>query len=80
MNATEFNTELGKLIERAVNEGVSVNNMTAHNVLGIIEAQKLHFWTWHQTATAMAAAARAQAKKPPLIQPVDNGFQIPPRS
>lgn len=40
MNAAEFNTELGKLIDRAVKEGLAPGKMSPIEVVGIMECVK----------------------------------------
>jgi hypothetical protein len=40
MNAAEFNTEMGKLIERAFSEGIARRKMSPLELIGTLECQK----------------------------------------
>ena len=74
MNVAEFSTELGKLINRAVNEGVTQNKMGMDNLVGILEMQKQDVIRWTQDM-ARAAAAKAQAQS--IVLPGDRRFAPP---
>lgn len=59
MNAAEFNTELGKLIDRAMEEGVMERKMGPIDIVGIIECQKADVLRNFQDLARQAAADRA---------------------
>lgn len=40
MNLAEFNTELGKLVNRAMKEGVAARKLTPVEIIGSLEFQK----------------------------------------
>jgi len=72
MNASEFGTELGKLVERAVADGVLKRKMSVEELVGCLELQKLEVSRHFQDL----ARAAAQNKRPTIVRP--NGFNLPP--
>jgi len=72
MNASEFGTELGKLVERAVADGVLKRKMSVEELVGCLELQKLEV-TRHFQDLARAAA---QKQRPAIVLP--NRFKFPP--
>ena len=74
MNIAEFNTELGKLINRAVNEGVTPNKMGLDNLVGVLELQKADVIRFAQDlARAVAAQKAAQG----IVLPGDRCYMPP---
>jgi hypothetical protein len=57
MNLAEFSTELGKLADRSMMEGVALRKMTLIDVVGVIELQKL------EIVRGLQDMARAHAAK-----------------
>jgi hypothetical protein len=74
MNASEANTELGKFMSRAVNDGVIKNKLPFEHLLGLLESHKLQLVAWR----AAQLAALAQANEIKIELP--NGIKIPPRT
>lgn len=71
MNAAEFNTELGKLCDRALREGVAARKMGPVEVIGILECVKADFLRAFQDL-----ARKAARPERPIIYPPDG--RIPP--
>jgi|HubBroStandDraft_5_1064220.scaffolds.fasta_scaffold376451_3 hypothetical protein len=67
MNATEVNTELNKLLARAVNEGVVPNKIPFEHLVGIIESHKYNLLNWR--AAQLAAITSAQEAKSGIVLP-----------
>lgn len=57
MNAAEANTELGKFMSRAVNDGVIKNKLAFEHLLGLLESHKLQLVRWREAQLAALAAA-----------------------
>lgn len=77
MNASEFNTEIHKVITRGVNEGIAGKKMSFETMIGVLQCQQQQLFDWR--AAMMAQAAQAAAEQPPIILPGMNGFTPPPR-
>jgi hypothetical protein len=65
MNASEFNTELGKLLDRAMREGVAQRKMGPIEVVGILECVKGDFIRNFQDAARAEQPARLYLPKRP---------------
>jgi hypothetical protein len=74
MNIAEFNTELGKLINRAVNEGVTPNKMGLDNLVGVLELQKADVIRFAQD---LARADNARKAAQSIVLPGDRCFMPP---
>lgn len=71
MNASEFNTELSRLITRAFNEGVNQNKMGVDQIVGLLELQKGDVIRFAQDAARAAVQNKiiaAQMNLPPDIR------------
>lgn len=70
MNASEFGTELGKLTERAMADGILKRKMTIEELIGMLELQKLelarHFQDIARAQARHANAGRIQIHRGPL--------------
>ena len=66
MNASEFNTELFKLVDRAVKDGVGQRKMSFETLVGIMEVHKGSVLDWRKQI-AMQAAIEANQQK--IIKP-----------
>ena len=75
MIASELNTELNKLVTRAVNEGILTNKIPFEQVVGIIESHKINLVGWRQAQ--LAALAAAEQAKATIVMP--NGRPILPQ-
>lgn len=73
MNAGEFNTEIAKLVNRGLTEGVFKGKMTTAEMIGVLEITK------NGTLQTIQNVVAAQAQKPPLIHLPPNGNRIPPQ-
>ena len=62
MNASEFGTELGKLVERAVADGVLKRKMSVEELAGCLELQKLEVARHFQDLARQAAAKMQQPR------------------
>lgn len=74
MNASEFNTELTKLIARAIKEGITVKNVGFETVIGIIESQKHALFDWRIASQAAAAQQALESQRNEIVIP--GGIQI----
>lgn len=72
MNAAEFGTELGKLTERAVADGVVQRKMTFQEMIGILELQKL------EVARHMQDLARLQMAQKNKLRIIPASGPLPP--
>jgi hypothetical protein len=69
MNASEFGTELGKLVERAIATGVMKRKMSVEELVGCLELQKLeasrHFQDMARAAANTIQIPRMGGRLPP---------------
>lgn len=62
MNASEINAEFGKIVSRAIREGISSNKVGFETVVGIIESHKHALFEWRMAMMAQQEAARIEAE------------------
>lgn len=74
MNSIEFQTELGKIIQRAFNEGVQQRKLSITELVGILELQKSDLIAWAQNA-ARVAAINQQQNAAALAEQIRKGFE-----
>jgi len=74
MNNAEFNTELGKLVNRAMKEGIAQNKMDPTQLVGSLDFQKAEIIRHFQDCARMA-----EMQKQPTILTPNRGPIIPPR-
>lgn len=72
MNAAEFNTEMGKLIERAFSEGVARRKMSPLELIGTLECQKADCLRNFQDLALIA-----QAREKRIVVPGSSPFPPP---
>jgi hypothetical protein len=74
MNAAEFNTEIGKVVNRAMREGIAAKKLDVITVIGCLDWHRADITRWAQD---MAALAAQQQKQNGIVLPGDRGFQKP---
>lgn len=73
MNNAEFNTELGKLVNRAMKEGIAAGKMDPTQLVGSLDFQKAEIIRHFQDCARMA-----EMQKGPLLHLPKRGPMIPP--
>ena len=69
MNAKEFNEDLGKLLNRALIDGIAQGKMSAATAVGVLELDKTEF----QDSIRLLSREQAQRLKPRIFLPPGNG-------
>ena len=64
MNAPELNTELNKLLARAVNEGVVPNKIPFEHLVGVLESHKANLINWRAAQLARLPISHETAASP----------------
>ena len=74
MNAAEINTEISKVIGRALNEGIAERKVAFETIIGILEVQKQALFDWRAQMLHNAALQEQQQNAPIILTP-PNGFR-----
>jgi len=75
MNASEFGTKLGELVEQAMRDGVTKGKISLEEITGVLELQKLELARHFQD---MARLRAAQTQQPRILRSRGIHLEPPP--